>query len=300
MVCAADVRYVIRRASFYYLSRFIDRPGLRSTLPQAGGYFGFVLVGVAFFDYMGVSLTAFEQSLEEARQNGTLEYLLVTQASLPVILAGSVLYPFVLLSLRTAVYLGWGMAFFGFPTDSANWFGAFIVLAASVLAFLGFGLLSASYMLLFKKGNPVRWVFLGVAGLVSGIMYPVTVLPRWLQAVARFMPVTYSLEGMRGAVLGHESLAALWPSIRILLAFAAVLLPASFGAFFGRCGVPRLRVRWCISENLVLFRRRVRPAACGQNISRKLKVRAIKSPAKSAGLFCVSMWSYRVLQTAGA
>ena len=218
-------------AAFYYLSRFIDAPGLERLLPQGGSYFAFVLVGFAFFDYLNVAINALDQSLEEARRNGTLEYLLVTQTSLPVILAGSALYPFVLLSLRTVVYLGWGILLFAFPAGQANWLGAVVVLAVSVLAFAGLGVLSASYMLVFKRGNPVKWLFLGVAGLVSGIMYPVSVLPVPLQWLAGLVPVTYSLEGMRAAVLGHASIAALWPSVRALLLFAVVLLPVSFAAF---------------------------------------------------------------------
>ena len=218
-------------ATFYYLSRFIQSPQLARSLPLGQSYFSFVLVGFAFFDYLGVAMNAFDQSLEEARQNGTLEYLLVTQTSLPVILAGSALYPFVILSLRTAVYLGWGVALFGFPAAQANWLGATLVLATSVLAFAGLGVLSASYLLLFKRGNPVKWLFLGAAGLVSGIMYPVNVLPLPLQWLARLVPVTYSLEGMRAALLGHATMAELWPAIRALLGFALVLLPVSFAAF---------------------------------------------------------------------
>jgi ABC-2 type transport system permease protein len=218
-------------ASFYYLARFIESPTLRGALPQGGSYFAFLLVGVAFFDYLGVALNAFDQSLLDARQNGTLEYLLVSQTSLPVILIGSVIYPFALLSLRTLVYLGWGILVFGFPTAQANWAAAALVLAVSVLAFIGLGVLSASYTLVFKRGNPVKWFFLGVAGLVSGIMYPVSVLPAPLQWAARLIPVTYSLEAMRGAVLGHASLGELWPAIRALLLFAIVLLPSSLAAF---------------------------------------------------------------------
>jgi ABC-2 type transport system permease protein len=218
-------------ASFYYLSRFIENSDLRRALPQGGTYFGFVLIGVAFFDYLGVALNAFDESLAEARQNGTLEYLLVTQTSLPVILVGSVVYPFVLLSLRTAVYLAWGIVVFGFPVRQANWLGAAIVLASSVLGFIGLGVLSASYTLVFKRGNPVKWFFLGLAGLVSGVMYPVSVLPASLRWAARLIPVTCSLEAMRQAMLGHAPLTVLWPSIRALLLFAIVLLPASLAAF---------------------------------------------------------------------
>jgi ABC-2 type transport system permease protein len=218
-------------ASFYFLSKFIDSPQLQRSLPQGTTYFSFVLVGIAFFDYLGVALHTFDESLQNARQNGTLENLLVTQTSLPLILAGSSLYPFVLLSLRTTIYLGWGAALFGFPLRSANWLGAICILAASVLAFSGLGILSASYLLVFKRGNPVNWAVLGVSSVVGGMMYPVSVLPVWLQYLARLVPVTYSLEGMRAALLGHASMRELWPSLAALLTFAAILLPVSFLAF---------------------------------------------------------------------
>jgi ABC-2 type transport system permease protein len=218
-------------ASFYFLSRFVDSPQLEKSLPQGTNYFSFVLVGLAFFDYLTVGLHTFDESLQSARQNGTLENLLVTQTSLPVILAGSSLYPFVLLSLRTVIYLGWGAALFGFPVSNANWPGALLVLAASVLAFSGLGILSASYLLVFKKGNPVNWAVIGVSSVVGGMMYPVSVLPRWLQFIARLTPVTYSLEGMRAALLGHASFLELWPSLAALLIFAVLLLPISFFVF---------------------------------------------------------------------
>ena len=46
------------------------------------GLFAFALVGFAFFDYLTVSLTAFDTSIVEAQQNGTLEAMLVTETPL--------------------------------------------------------------------------------------------------------------------------------------------------------------------------------------------------------------------------
>jgi len=218
-------------AGFYFLSRFVQSPTLQRSLPPGTNYFSFALVGIAFFDYLSVGLSTFDASLQEARQNGTLENLLVTQTSLPVILAGSSLYPFALMSLRTAIYIGWGAILFGFPLQGANWLGALLVLGASVLAFSGLGVLSASYLLIFKRGNPVNWAILGLSSVVGGMMYPISVLPVWLQYVARLIPVTYSLEGMRAAILGHASTRALLPSIAGLLLFAVFLLPISFAIF---------------------------------------------------------------------
>ncbi len=218
-------------ATYYYLSRFVQSEALARVLPAGGDYFAFALVGVAFYDYLTVSFDVFEESLQQARQNGTLEALLVTETSLATQLAGSCMYPFALLAMRTVVYLAWGVLLFGFPVAEANWAGVLLVLAVSVASFAALGVLSAAHLLLFKRGTPVRWVFLGVAGLVSGMIYPVSVLPDWLQTVARFIPVTWSLEAMRGALLEGTPLAGLWPAIQALLLFAAVLLPLSLGAF---------------------------------------------------------------------
>jgi len=63
------------------------------------------------------------------------------------------------------------------------------------------------------------------------MMYPVSVLPASLQCLARLLPVTYSLEGMRDALLAGASFSQLWPVVRALLIFAVVLLPLSSFVF---------------------------------------------------------------------
>ncbi len=225
------VQALLGVAGFYFVSEFVASPQLSQALPHGENYFAFAVVGFAFFDYLVVALQAFDESIEQARQNGTLEVLLVTQTSLPMILTASVIYPFLVMSLRVAVYLAWAILLFHFPTQNANWWGALAVLLASILAFSGLGIFATSYLLLFKRGNPAKWLLLGISGVVSGMLYPVSVLPRWLQIVAHLIPVTYALEGMRHALLGHGSLADLWPVICTLLLFAVVLLPLSFLSF---------------------------------------------------------------------
>jgi ABC-2 type transport system permease protein len=218
-------------ATFYYVARFVDSPGLSRALPQGGSYFAFALVGFAFFDYLNVALDTFDHSLEEARDTGTLEPLLVTQTSLSAILAGSAIYPFAATTVRVAVYLGWGAALFGFPLGAANWSAVIAVLVASMLAFSGLGIFSASYLLLFKRGNPAKWLVLGVSSVVSGMLFPVNILPGWLQFLAWLSPVTYALDAMREALLAGTRFGQLLRPLCALLLFAAVLLPVSILAF---------------------------------------------------------------------
>jgi hypothetical protein len=74
-------------------------------------------------------------------------------------------------------------------------------------------------------------IVLEISGLVGGMMYPISVLPGPLRFLARLIPVTYSLEGMRAALLGSAGWRELWPSIAALLLFAAILIPLSFLVF---------------------------------------------------------------------
>jgi ABC-2 type transport system permease protein len=218
-------------ATFYYVARLVDSPAVQQALPQGGSYFAFSLIGFVFLDYLNAALNTFDQSLVEARDSGTLEQVLVTQTSLPVFLAGSSIYPFVSTTARIAVYIAWGAILFGFPLAGANWLAVIGILIASLLAFSGLGILSASYVLLFKRGNPAKWLFLGLTSLTSGTLFPVSVLPHGLQFIARLNPVTYSLDAMRAAMLSGSTLEALWRPLMVLIGFATVLLPMSMAAF---------------------------------------------------------------------
>lgn len=218
-------------ALFYYVARFVDSPSLRAALPQGDSYFAYSLVGFVFFDYLNAALDTFDRSLLEARDSGTLEPLLVTQASLPLILTGSAFYPFVATTVRIAVYFAWAVLLFHFPLHAANWLSVAAVLIATLLAFSGLGILSAAYLLLFKRGNPAKWFLLGVSSVASGMLFPVSILPPWLQFVAYLNPVTYALDAMRAALLDGAGISAIVHPLLILLLFAAVLLPASFIIF---------------------------------------------------------------------
>jgi ABC-2 type transport system permease protein len=218
-------------AMFFYVARFVDSPQLQQALPQGGGYFAFSLIGFVFLDYLNAAMDTFDRSLVEARDSGTLEHLLVTQTSLPVMLVGSAIYPFVATTVRIAVYLAWGALLFGLPLRNANWIAVVAVLLAALLAFSGLGILSASYLLLFKRGNPGKWFLLGISSVAGGMLFPTNVLPDWLQLVARLNPVTYALDAMRGALIGGASLPTVWRSLVVLMLFAAILLPASMAVF---------------------------------------------------------------------
>jgi ABC-2 type transport system permease protein len=61
--------------------------------------------------------------------------------------------------------------------------------------------------------------------LVSGVYYPISVLPGWMQPAARISPATYVLEGMRAALLEGAPFGRLVGQLLPLLAMGLVAVP---------------------------------------------------------------------------
>jgi len=116
----------------------------------------------------------------------------------------------------------------------------------SVAAFSAFGVISACFVLLFKKGDPLSWVLLGASGVLGGVLYPVSALPSWLEKLAQLLPLTHSLEGVRRALLAGEGLGELRREAFFLLLFAGVGLPLALVAF--RWSVRRAKMTGTLSQ----------------------------------------------------
>jgi ABC-2 type transport system permease protein len=218
-------------ASAYFVSRLFGNSIAPQLAEYGGDYFSFALIGIAFNSYLGISLTSFAQSIREGQQMGTLEIMLLSPTRLSSILVSSSLWPYVFTTIHVIIYMVFGIAVFGFDVSQANFVTALVVLIVSVASFSGIGILSAAMVLLFKKGDPIAWLYGGVSTVLSGVYYPISVLPAALGMLSRFLPLTYALDAMRLAILKGASLYDIRVDLLALLGFTVVLTPLSFFVF---------------------------------------------------------------------
>ena len=218
-------------SSFYFVSQLLGASAAQQMSSYGGDYFSFVLIGIAFVGYQGVALHSFSGVVQSAQSAGTLEAMLVTPTRLSTILFSSSLWNFVFTSFRVLLYILIGMFVFGADLRKANVLAGFVILCLTIVTLSGIGILSACFVMVFKRGNPVDFLFGSLSSLLGGVYYPVQVLPDWLQVLARFFPLTYSLEAMRRALLTGASLVDLWREIAVLVAFSVLLLPLSLFSF---------------------------------------------------------------------
>jgi ABC-2 type transport system permease protein len=217
-------------ATFYFVAKLVPS-GTPSLDAFGGNYFSFAVVGVAFSNLLGMFQEGLPSVVRGAQVSGTLEALLVTPASIPTVLFGSSLYSLLFQVLRTALHMGVAIAFFGLTLGRVNTPGLLAVGVLTVLCFLSIGILSASFILVYKTGNPFAWVFGTVSGLFGGVVFPVSLLPPWIRWISQLLPVTYALNGMRKSLLASATFAEILPDIAALAVVTAVLLPLSLLAF---------------------------------------------------------------------
>jgi ABC-type multidrug transport system ATPase subunit/ABC-type multidrug transport system permease subunit len=217
--------------SFYFLSLLVGQRHIPKLEAYGGDYFAFVLVGMAFMGYQNVALNSFSKTIRSEQMTGTMEPMLMTPNKLPVILISSSLWSFVFTSFEVFLYLVLGITLFGLRLGHVSLVGAFLTQLLTILAFSGIGILLASFIVVFKQETPINFLFASISGLLAGVLYPVEVLPGWLQSLSNLLPLTYSLRAMRKAILLGNSLNGISTDLMVLGLFACVLLPLGFFAF---------------------------------------------------------------------
>jgi ABC-2 type transport system permease protein len=100
-----------------------------------------------------------------------------------------------------------------------------------VITFASLGIMAAGVIMVIKRGDPITSIISYFALLLGGIYYPIEVLPDWLQAIARLLPITHAINAMRAALLNGAGLAELRSSLLILGGFAVVLTPLALIVF---------------------------------------------------------------------
>ncbi len=212
---------------FYFVSKLVGKAASPYLQPYGGDYFAFVLIGIAFSSYLSVALSSFSSAIQGAQVSGTLEALLVTQTSIPTIILSSSLYSFLYTSFRVVLYLLLGAFIFGVNMETGGIPIAILILMLTMVAFSSLGIISASFIMVLKRGDPFMWLFTNASWFLGGVYYPIDVLPDWLKKFSYLLPITYAMEGMRLALLKGYSLFQLKFHILALLLFCVIMLPLS-------------------------------------------------------------------------
>ncbi|MFQ5858255.1 MAG: ABC transporter permease [Anaerolineae bacterium] len=192
----------------------------------------YLLIGTLVWRYLSIVFDAISEMIAWERWEGTIEYTFMAPVSRLTHMIGQTIFSVAWGLFFTGVIFGVVALLFDVDLSNANLAGAGLVMLAGSLSFVGFGIVAAVLPLLFpERGAQMTNVVQAILLLVSGVYYPITVLPGWMQAIARVSPATYALSAMRAAVLQNASWTALVNDVLLLTVMGLVMIPIGLWVF---------------------------------------------------------------------
>src|SRR3954469_86790 len=191
-----------------------------------------LLGGAVIWAYLGIIFEILTETVAWERWEGTIEYTFMAPLSRPVHLIGMGLFAIVYGVVRTAVLFSVIAGFFSLSLGGANFAAALVVLAVASVSFIGIGMMTAVLPLISpEKGMQMGFITQGILLVISGVYYPVSVLPDWMQWLSTISPATYALRGIRHAILDGYGVALIWGDIWPLIVIGVVAIPAGLVIF---------------------------------------------------------------------
>ena len=192
----------------------------------------YLLVGTIAWRFLGIVFEDIAEIIAWERWEGTIEQTFMAPVPRITHLVGMALGTVIRAAAISIAVLFAVMLFIPVDLSNANALSAFVLLGVGTLAFIGLGIASACFPLLWtEKGLQMAYITQAVVLLVSGVYYPTSVLPQWLQLFSTISPATYVIEGMRRALMDGHDVVMLWPLIWPALFAGAVSIPLGLRLF---------------------------------------------------------------------
>jgi ABC-2 type transport system permease protein len=189
-------------------------------------------IGTVVWAYLRAVFANVGEMVAWERWEGTIEYTMMAPITRLAHMLGVSLFSIIYGLARSALLLGVLSLFFSVDLSNANLGGAALILLVGSVSFLGFGIMAAVLPLLFpERGEEMTFVISSILLLVSGVYYPISVLPDWMEPIATISPATYVLAGMRAALLEGTPTLALGPAILPILVLGALSIPIGIAVF---------------------------------------------------------------------
>ncbi len=208
-------RVLLQRRVFY-------NPDLESVYYNAPGVLGLVLLVITGM------LTAL--SIVREREVGTLEQVMVTPIQAWELMVGKLIPYGLVASADVFVVLGMVLLWFRVPLR-----GSFLFLLAATLLFLftclGLGLLVSTISRTQQQAQMTMFLIVMPSVLLSGFMYPIANMPRWMQPLTYAIPLRYFLTIIRSVMLKGSGPQDLWPQVLALLLFGVGLVGSGAALF---------------------------------------------------------------------
>jgi ABC-2 type transport system permease protein len=195
-------------------------------------YVFYLLIGAIMWSYLSALFHVVAETVAWERWEGTLEYTFMAPVHRFTHLVGVCLFATLYGVVRIILMLALLVWLFQLDLSHANIPAALLALVVGSFAMIGLGLMAAVLPLISpEKGAQATHIVLALILLVSGVYYPIGVLPTWSQPLAYASPAYWALIAQRRALLDGTPVSGMWDVLGALVLTGLVFMPLGYFVF---------------------------------------------------------------------
>lgn len=223
------VAIVMGLLAYFFLAKVFEEGGMGGQARFPGGYFPFLVIGVSAFQFMNIALGSFSNGLRQQQQSGILDLLFLTRTPLRLSLVYGFLITLVYGAIQFIAYLLISRFAFSMMFPLGQLLKVLIILMVLGISLIPWAFLSAAFIIFFKKTDPMFLVLSGASSLLSGVYFPISVLPEKIQFFSKCLPLTFSTHVLRNLLISGQGFGELSEDLLGLAVLTLVLFPVAWG-----------------------------------------------------------------------
>lgn len=167
------------------------------------------------------------KSFLSEKNNGTWDRIMISNISTAEVYLGKYVPNFLIGLLQVTLLFSFGHFAFGMGLGSSP-ISVGILSVALIICSTSLGMLISSIAKTDSQVTGVSLFIVLTSAAIGGTMVPLTVMPDFMQKIAKFVPQSWALEGYQNLIVRNQGFQSILPNILVLLSFSLVFLVVAF------------------------------------------------------------------------
>lgn len=193
-------------------------------------YFEFVAPGIIAMIVMTAVLTGLAASISREREIGTLDGILIAPVNRLSIVIGKAIAQAVRGLVQGTIVLLLAIFLFNVKVNGSLLL-VFLILILGIFSFVGFGILVSASAAEQETATQLLFMFQFPMLFLSGVFFPISMMPEIMQVVSKAIPLTYAIEALRKVIVLGGNLSSVRNELLTLLTFGLITTSISVPLF---------------------------------------------------------------------
>lgn len=203
---------------------------IKTTIPGETNYFNFLAPGLMIMIVMMSVMTGIPEAISKEKELGTFDGMLSAPISQVSVIIGKTAALCTRGFIQCVMVLAIAMLFFG-VTLQGSLLLAFFMLLLGIFSFIGIGIMAISMSGDQASSTMIVNLLMFPMMFLGGIFYPIQQMPWFMQAISKFIPMTYAADAMRKIMLLNANIGDVMTQIVILVGFGVVTMAIAVPLF---------------------------------------------------------------------